>query len=73
MRAGGKKKMEDLKIGDKIRTSSTSFSAILGWLDKEPGRMTNFMKLETNLTSSISLTGPGLAKLSLTSMLRMSR
>ena len=57
MRAGGKKKMEDLKIGDKIRTSSTSFSAILGWLDKEPGRMTNFLKLETNLTSSISLTG----------------
>merc|ERR1712002_1234202 len=43
MIAGGKKKMEDLKIGDKIRTSSTSFSAILGWLDKDPGRMTNFL------------------------------
>ena len=54
--SGDSKKMEDLKIGDKILTSFKSFSVILGWLDKQPGMRTGFIKLETNLTSSISLT-----------------
>ena len=49
--------MEDLKIGDKIRTDITRFSAILGWLDRESEMMTKFIKLETNLSSSVSLTG----------------
>ena len=48
--------MKDLKIGDDVLTGSGTFSPILGWLDKQQGLETEFLKIDTNLTSSISLT-----------------
>merc|ERR1712106_473897 len=55
--SGGRKKMKELQIGDEVLTSSGTFSAVLGWLDIQPGQETNFIKLETNLSSSTSMTG----------------
>jgi len=55
--SGGREKMKELKVGDEVLTSSGTFSAVLGWLDIQPGQETNFIKLETNLSSSTSMTG----------------
>ena len=55
--SGDRKQMQDLRVGELVLTGSGHFLPILGWLDYNPRITTNFTRIHTNQSSSLSLTG----------------
>ena len=54
---GGRKEMKDLQVGEVVLTGSGHFLPILGWLDINHNMPTDFVRIFTNQSSSLSLTG----------------
>lgn len=55
--SGARKQMQDLQVGELVLTGSGQFLPILGWMDINRKLTTNFLKIRTNLSSSLSITG----------------